>query len=81
MCVVFCLHLVKVTDYFLPSATVVMFHKRLSFCPKEGGVRGRGVCVAGGTHGRGVCVAEGECMVGKMVTAADGTHPTGMHSC
>ena len=29
----------------------------------------------GGLHGRGVCVA------GETATAADGTHPTGMHSC
>ena len=29
----------------------------------------------GGMRGRGVCMA------GEMVTAADGTHPTGMHSC
>ena len=28
----------------------------------------------GGMHGRG------ECVTGKMATAADGTHPTGMHS-
>ena len=31
--------------------------------------------VGGGVHGRGVCVA------GETATAADGTHPTGMHSC
>ena len=41
----------------------------------------RGVCVVkghvyrGGMHGRGACVA------GETATAADGTHPTGMHSC
>ena len=23
----------------------------------------------------------GACVVGKTATAADGTHPTGMHSC
>ena len=35
----------------------------------------RGACVWGGMHGRGVCVA------GETATAADGMHPTGMHSC
>ena len=45
-----------------------------------GGMCGRGhawqgACVAGGMHGRGACVA------GETTTAADGTHPTGMHSC
>ena len=56
-----------------------------------------GACVAsgGGIHG-GVCVWQGACMVGRQhawqgacmaclaeetATAADGTHPTGMHSC
>ena len=45
------------------------------------GVHGRGcawqggTCKAGGMHSRGVCVA------GETPTAADGTHPTGMHSC
>ena len=32
-------------------------------------------CVVGGVHGRGVCWA------GETATAADGTRPTGMHSC
>ena len=36
-----------------------------------------GVCVAGGA-----CVTGREvCMAGDMATVADGTHPTGMHSC
>ena len=37
----------------------------------------------GGMCGRGMCVygREGACMAGKTATAADGTHPTGMHSC
>ena len=30
---------------------------------------------SGGVHGRGGCVTE------EMATAADDTHPTGMHSC
>ena len=39
-------------------------------------MRSRGACVVGwGVHGRGACVA------GKTATAADGMHPTGMHSC
>ena len=33
-----------------------------------------GACVAGGMRGRGACVAA------ETLTAADGTHPTGMHS-
>ena len=37
--------------------------------------KGGGMCGAGGMRGRGVYMA------GEMVTAADGTHPTGMHSC
>ena len=41
-----------------------------------------GVCMAGGMCGRGVCVVGGKaCAAGEMATAADGTHPTGMHSC
>ena len=49
-----------------------------------------GVCVAGeghgrgygGMHGRGCALQGGEaCMAGETATAADGTHPTGMHSC
>ena len=35
----------------------------------------QGICGKGGVHGKGACVA------GETVTAADGTHPTGMHSC
>ena len=50
-----------------------------------GGICGRrcawqGACMAGGMRGRG-CAWQGVCMVGEMATAADGTHPTGMHSC
>ena len=51
----------------------------------------RGGCVhgPGGVHGPG-CAWSGGCMVGGVpgedtppptATAADGTHPTGMHSC
>ena len=42
---------------------------------KGAGVHGKGVCVAGGAYVAGVCMA------GDTATAADGTHPTGMHSC
>ena len=40
----------------------------------------------GGMHGKGACVAGGRvwwwgaCVAGDTATAADGTHPTGMHS-
>ena len=30
---------------------------------------------------RGACAARGACVAGETATAADGTHPTGMHSC
>ena len=54
-----------------------------------GGTCGRGhapqggwVCMVGGTCvARGAYVAGGACMVGETATAADSTHPTGMHSC
>ena len=46
------------------------------------------VCMAGGVCmvgcGAWVCMVGGGgggCMAGDMATAADGTHPTGMHSC
>ena len=44
-------------------------------CAWQGGMRGRGMCGRGDVCGRGACVA------GETATAADGTHPTGMHSC
>ena len=34
----------------------------------------------GDMHGRGVYMV-GQCMAGETATAADGTHPTGMHFC
>ena len=55
----------------------------------KGGMHGRGACLVVG----GVCMAKGRqfmvggmcgggaCVAGEMATAADGTHPTGMHSC
>ena len=39
------------------------------------GVHGKGMCMTGG-H-----ASQGACMAGKTATAADGMHPTGMHSC
>ena len=40
-----------------------------------GGMCGRVVCMVGGMHSKEVCMA------GETATAADGTHPTGIHSC
>ena len=50
----------------------------------QGSVHGKG-----GMHGIGPCVAAGVCLstrrggggAGETATTADGTHPTGMHSC
>ena len=53
----------------------------------QGGMHGGWVCMAGGAcmAGRhawqGVCVVGGSCVAGETATEADGTHPTGMHSC
>ena len=53
-----------------------------------GGQAWQRVCMAGEMHGRGhvqqreACmVGVGACMAGDTATAADGTHPTRMHSC
>ena len=58
-----------------------------------GRMHGWGACMAGGVHGRGAWVVRGACVVGcgmcgrgacaagEMVTAANGMHPSGMHSC
>ena len=54
-----------------------------------GGHAWSGVCMAGGMHGGDVCLFQGgpcmvgwgACVAGEMATAADGTHPTAMHSC
>ena len=43
----------------------------------KGGMHGKGgMQCKGGMHGGG-----GACVAGETATAADGTHPTGMHSC
>ena len=56
-------------------------------------MHGKGACgmAKGGIHGKGGHVWQGACvagehawqgsMAGEMAPAADGTHPTGMHSC
>ena len=53
-------------------------------CGKED-MCGGGACMAEAMFGRGHAwqghVWQGVCMAGEMVTAADSTHPTGMHSC
>ena len=43
--------------------------------------QGEGACMAEGHAWQGGHVWQGACMTGEMTTAADGTHPTGMHSC
>ena len=63
-------------------------------CMAKGGVHGKEGCVWQGGHAwwGEACVAKGGmhcrgggigglCVAGEMATAADGTHPTGMHSC
>ena len=49
-----------------------------------GGVHGWGACMVGGVclfQGGGMHGWVGGCLAGEMATAADGTHPTAMHSC
>ena len=45
-----------------------------------GGLHGAGMC---GRGAAGACMPRvgGGCVAGETATAADGTHPTGMHSC
>ena len=55
--------------------------------------QGWGMCMAGvrvyivrsvhgrGVQGRGHAWQGGACMAGEMATAAEGMHPTGIHSC
>ena len=47
---------------------------------KEVHGEGRHAWRRGGGHGTGVCMT-GSCVAGETATAADSTHPTGMHSC
>ena len=46
-----------------------------------GGMHGRGCAWQKGHAWQGGMRGRGVCMAGEMATAADGTHPTGMHSC
>ena len=46
-----------------------------------GGLHSQGACMAGGMQGGRAGVWQGACMAREMATAADGMHPTGMHSC
>ena len=46
-----------------------------------GDVHGRGQAWQWGMHGGRPCVVGGWCVTGETATAADGRHPTGMHSC
>ena len=50
-------------------------------CVYSGGMHIGGACVAGSMYGKRVCMAGGSCVAGETATAADCTHPTGMHSC
>ena len=45
-----------------------------------GGVDGRGACMMWSVHGKG-CVWQGGMHGRETATAADGTHPTRIHSC
>ena len=63
-------------------------HARQMGACMAGGMCGRGACMVGGCawqrgwHAwQGVCVVGGSCVAGETATEADGTHPTGMHSC
>ena len=69
----------KTLSSFLPPATKLwqgyVFKGVCDSVHRGGGMHGRGMCVTGGMRGRGACVAR------ETTTAADDTHPTGMHSC
>ena len=47
----------------------------------QGGCVWQGACMGGGVRGGGGMCGNGVCMARGVATAADGTHPTGMHSC
>ena len=59
-----------------------MFSQASIILSRTGGGRS---CMAGGMHGGGHAWQGGHvlgvCMAGETATAADGTHPTGMHFC
>ena len=47
----------------------------------EGGIHGKGACVAGGCAWQGACVAGGgACVAGKMAIAVGSMYPTGMQN-
>ena len=66
-------------NLFLPSATGVAerlcFHKRLSFCPHGGCTHPPAKHTPLGRHPR-----QADTPLPQTATAADGAHPTGMHS-
>ena len=87
-----CSHITKFSPIFLPSATKVMF-LQVSVCPR-GMVSqhalqqvSRGVSAPGGPLRGGGCLLRGDVCVEtppppkQTATVANGTHPTGMHSC
>ena len=57
------------------QASVILSTGGEGFMRGEGGCACQAGCMPGAMHGRGACMA------GETATAADGTHPTGMHSC
>ena len=86
ICVMFCLHLVKVVDYFYRQQT--KFWKGNVFTPVCHSVQGgrqpsRQIIHQADTPEQ---TPPGQTSTWvdsplEMVTVADGTHPTGMHSC
>ena len=62
--------------WFLLLQRRVIFTVRNSSCRK---VMFLQACVKKSV--RGVMTWQGACVAGETATAADGTHPTGMHSC
>ena len=48
----------------------------------KGACMAKGTCaLKGGMCAKGGMCGMGACMAGETATAADGTHPAGMHSC
>ena len=56
-------------------------------CMAGGHAWWEGACMAGGHAWQGACIVGGHAqqrgvlVAGETATAAEGTHPTGMHSC